>query len=98
MMQRTWEHVRRLGTLGVGVYLGTTCVSMLVFLPLLHFGLADRLGPLQEWLPQGATTVVGAYALTKMIQVPRMLFTIAFTPLLARWLGRAVEAGEPGRA
>jgi hypothetical protein len=86
----------RLGQLGLAVYLSTTCISMITFLGLLHFGFGEKLAWLNEHLPDGSTTVVGAYALTKIIQVPRIAFTVAFTPVLARWLGRELPTGARG--
>jgi hypothetical protein len=92
------DRLAQLGRLGLIVYLSTTCVSMVSFLCLLHFGLGERLAWLDEHLPDGSGTIVGAYALTKLIQVPRIAFTVAFTPMLARWLGRETppRAGTAG--
>ncbi len=85
----------RLGRLGLVVYLSTTCVSMITFLGLLHFGFGDSLAWIHDYVPAGSTTVVGAYALTKLIQLPRIAFTVAFTPIVARWLGREVPSAGP---
>jgi hypothetical protein len=99
------------GRLGLYIYLGTTCVSMVVFLTLLHFGFRDTLvgwiAASEQFaranvgagvadfiastgsLSGGSTTVVAAYAITKLIQVPRIMFTVAITPAVARYFRRA---------
>ena len=97
------------GKLGVVIYLGTTCVSMIVFATLLHLGFRESLagavtaatnavrmhlgeGLADAVTPTGnlaGTTFVAAYVLTKLVQVPRILFTVAVTPWVARRLARA---------
>jgi ACR3 family arsenite efflux pump ArsB len=96
------------GRLGLMIYLGTTCVSMVVFGTLLHLGFRDPLaqalasvtGVVRNHLGSGladaltpsgnltGTTLVAAYVLTKLVQVPRILFTVAVTPWVARRLAR----------
>jgi hypothetical protein len=68
---------------------------MVTFLGLLHFGFGESLAWIHAYVPSGSTTVVGAYALTKLIQIPRIAFTVAFTPVLARWLGRDLPSAGP---
>ena len=97
------------GRLGLMIYLGTTCVSMVVFATLLHLGFRDALagavtsaanivrahlgeGLADALTPTGnlaGTTLVAAYVLTKLVQVPRILFTVAVTPWVAQRLARA---------
>jgi hypothetical protein len=51
-------------------------------------GLADTLTPSGNLT---GTTLVAAYVLTKLVQVPRILFTLAITPWVARRLARPAE-------
>lgn len=77
------DRVKELGPLGLVVLFSTLVVSMLFFGTALHFGLGAQVPWLAEHLPAGATTVVGAYALSKLITVPRIILTVAITPWIA---------------
>lgn len=77
------------GGLGVAVHYSIHILCTLAFTLLLYIGVAEHLPWLREHLGSGGTSFVGGYLLSKAIQVPRVGATLALTPLVARWLGRA---------
>jgi hypothetical protein len=87
------ERLKALGPLGLGIFLCTYVVSMVTFSLALHFGLQERIPWLGEHLPAGATTLLGAYALTKLLTLPRMALAIFLTPWVARLRARGSAAG-----
>ena len=81
------------GRLGIGVYVVLCLVSFGAAFLLLRAGLEQMLPTwLLTYLPADGTTFIGAYALYKAMQVPRIAFAIAVTPIIARWLGRGPAA------
>jgi hypothetical protein len=76
------------GFLAILVYLSTSVVSITVFtiaiLSLDLKTLGDRFGVSLEGTTGLFGTLGAAWVLTKVIQVPRMLATLALTPIVAR--------------
>lgn len=116
-MKRWKEKLAPYGKLGLFVYLGTTCISMIVFLTLLNLGFRDTvigwIGASENFarayvgvgiadfiartgnVSGGSTTVVAAYVITKLLQVPRIMLTVAITPVIARFLRREPASDAP---
>ncbi|MFN7144507.1 MAG: FAM210A/B-like domain-containing protein [Myxococcota bacterium] len=83
------------GRLGVGIYVALCLVTFGGAFVLLRAGLQDMLPPaLLAYLPAEGTTFLGAYAIYKGLQLPRIALALAITPIVARWLGRAPEAAR----
>lgn len=83
------------GRLGIFIYVGLCLVTFGVSFLLLRAGLQDVLpASVLAWLPTDGTTFVGAYALYKALQIPRIAVALAITPVIARWLGRVPAATE----
>lgn len=84
------------GRLAVGVYIAIYALTIATFFVLLRAGFQHHL---PEWLtsvlPAEGTTFVGAWAMAKVLQIPRIMLALAITPLVAKMLGRApVPQGE----
>ncbi len=116
-MKRWKAKLAPYGKLGLFVYLGTTCVSMIVFLTLLNLGFRESIigwiGATEHFarahvgtgvadfiarsgnVSGGSTTLVAAYVITKLIQVPRIMLTVAITPVIARLLRREPTSDAP---
>lgn len=78
------------GRLGLAVYLVLCLVTFGAAFALLRAGLQEMLPAwILAYLPADGTTFLGAYALYKAMQVPRIAFALVVTPILARWLGYA---------
>jgi hypothetical protein len=77
------------GRLAVGVYIAIYALTLAGFFLLLRAGLQHHL---PDWLttvlPAEGTTFVGAWAMAKVLQIPRIALALAVTPLVARLLGR----------
>lgn len=79
------EKMDALGKLGLYVYLSTFVISMITFYTLLKTGVSEQIPWIQAHAGSGAA-FGGAWVLTKVIQIPRILLTLAITPLLAKLL------------
>ena len=90
MKARLMQQLERYGKVGFGVYLTLMVVTFLGSLFLIRAGVIEHLpGWLRNNLPADATTAIGAYALYKSMQIPRMALAVAITPFVARVLKRA---------
>lgn len=77
------------GRVGIGVYVSLCLLTFGGAFLLLRVGLQDQLpASILAFLPAGGTTLIGAYALYKAMQVPRIALAVLITPVIARWLGR----------
>lgn len=77
------------GRVGLGIYVVLCLVTFGGSFLLLRAGLQDLLpAAVLEYLPADGTTFIGAYALYKSMQIPRIAVALAITPVIARWLGR----------
>jgi hypothetical protein len=89
MMARLKGQLHRYGKVGIGVYLVLMAVTFAGSFLLIRAGVVHHL---PEWilsrLPADATSAIGAYALYKSMQLPRMAIAVAITPLVARLLGQ----------
>lgn len=93
------KKIEQYGKLGIIVYLSIFTLSLLGSAALLKMGLADKI----PWIADNpkigtSATFVGAYLLTKAIQIPRLLLTLAITPAIARWTGQPVAPITPETA
>lgn len=88
MWARWKDRLEELGRIGLFVHLAGFVVCMIAMSVGIQHGLLASWPWLAEHLPTGATTLVGAYALTKALSVPRIVITVTITPFLARVLGR----------
>lgn len=83
------------GRLGVAIYVALCVVTFGGAFVLLRAGLQDLLPPaILAYLPADGTTFLGAYAIYKGLQIPRIAIALAVTPMVARWLGRVPEAAR----
>jgi hypothetical protein len=82
------------GRLGLGVYFTLWAVNVAVFFVVLRLGLQDRVPWVAEHIGTDGATLVGAWALGKLMMVPRIALAVAITPIVARWMGRTPPA-EP---
>ena len=82
------ERLAALGTIGLVVHFSVffTCIGLMAVG--IRYGLLELIPWLAERLPADATTLVGAYALSKVLTIPRLALTCAVTPVVARVLGR----------
>lgn len=81
------------GRVGMGVYGVLMLVTFAGSYFVLQAGLQDMLpASVLAWLPADATTFIGAYALYKGLQPPRIAAALVITPIIARWLGRVPAA------
>lgn len=77
------------GRVGIGVYVALCVLTFGAAFLLLRVGLQDQFPAwLLAYLPADGTTLIGAYALYKAMQVPRIAVAVVITPIIARWLGR----------
>lgn len=96
-MKRSWsDRLAELGTLGAVVHLVGFAACMIAMGAGIRFGLLDAWPWLAERLPADATTWIGAYALTKVLSLPRIGVTLAVTPVVARLRGRASPESAAG--
>jgi hypothetical protein len=85
----TWkQRLEQYGKLGIGIYFGIFFLTLGGFTAMLKLGLTESIPWLATHAGDGAT-LVAAYALTKLVQVPRLAATLAITPVVARRLGKA---------
>ncbi|HVG63299.1 MAG TPA: DUF1279 domain-containing protein [Hyalangium sp.] len=88
MKERLKTLMTEYGFLAIAVYLSTSVLSMTVFtiaiLSLDLKTLGERFGVELEGTSGVLGTLGAAWVLTKVIQVPRILVTLALTPLIAR--------------
>lgn len=81
------------GRLGIAIYVTLCVLTFGIAFMLLRAGLQDLLPTwILTYLPADGTTFLGAYALYKAMQVPRIAFAVLVTPIIARWLGRVPAA------
>ncbi|MDP2308656.1 MAG: DUF1279 domain-containing protein [Pseudomonadota bacterium] len=81
------------GRLGIAVYVVLCVVTFGVAFVLLRAGLQELLPAwILSYLPADGTTFIGAYALYKAMQLPRIALALLVTPIIARWLGRVPGA------
>lgn len=92
------ERLAALGTVGLVVHFSIFGLCIAAMAAGIRYGLLELVPWLAERLPNGATTFVGAYALTKVLTIPRLALTCAVTPLVARLLGRSAPAEPAGAA
>lgn len=79
----------RYGWVGLGVHYTGFGVSMGTFYGVLAAGLQDRIPWVASGIGEDTAILAGSYALTKALTLPRLAVTLAVTPPVARWLGRA---------
>jgi hypothetical protein len=88
MKERLKTLMTEYGFLAIAVYLSTSVLSMTGFtiaiLSLDLKTLGERFGVQLEGTSGLLGTLGAAWVLTKVIQVPRILITLALTPLIAR--------------
>lgn len=77
------------GPLAPAIYLCTSVVSIAAFMFAISAGvdipaLAQRLGWQMEGTGETASTFFVAWLATKALQIPRMILTLALTPMVAR--------------
>lgn len=92
---KNWKkELERYGNIGIIVYLSIFVITMASMVAALEFGLVSSLPWFRDHpeVTQGAT-FVAAWAMTKVLQIPRILLTLGLTPLLARWTGRVASPG-----
>jgi hypothetical protein len=83
------------GRLGITIYVVLCLLTFGLAFMLLRFGLQDQLPAwILEYLPADGTTFLGAYALYKAMQVPRIAVAVLVTPIIARWLGQVPAASD----
>lgn len=87
------------GRLGIAVYAVLMVVTFGACFLLLRAGLEQMLPAwLLAYLPADATTFLGAYALYKAMQVPRIAIALVVTPIIARMMGRVPAVTEIGES
>lgn len=94
-MKRWKQKLEVYGRLGLYVYVVLYVGSLATFFVLLQMGVQDRVPWIAEHVGSGAS-IGGAWLLNKVIQVPRILATLAITPVVARWLGRELPLDVEG--
>ncbi|MFZ5475588.1 MAG: FAM210A/B-like domain-containing protein [Myxococcota bacterium] len=82
------QRLEQYGKLGFVVYFSIFFLTIGLFAAMLKLGFAERIPWLASHAGDGAT-LVAAYALTKLVQVPRIALTLAITPVIARRMGKA---------
>lgn len=81
------------GRLAITVYVVLCVLTFGGAFMLLRAGLQDLLPVwIGTYLPADGTTFLGAYALYKAVQLPRIGLALLVTPIIARWLGRVPAA------
>lgn len=98
-----WE---RYGTAALVSFLGILAIEMVVFTPMIHFGV--DVGPLMKWShdtfglgsgevpgtahPSWVASIVAAYVVTRVTKPITWPIAIALTPFIARVLGHVPKA------
>ncbi len=91
------------GFVAFGVYFGIFFLSILVFSVAIKAGLGDSLAQRFDVELSGAgglgATLFAAWVLTKAIQIPRILATLALTPLVGRIpaVARAIQRARESK-
>ncbi|MDP2313745.1 MAG: DUF1279 domain-containing protein [Pseudomonadota bacterium] len=81
------------GRLGIGIYVVLCVLTFGVAFALLRAGLQELMPAwVLAYLPTDGTTFIGAYAIYKALQLPRIALAVLVTPIIARWLGRGPAA------
>jgi len=80
------------------LYVGICLVNFGVVFALLRAGMQDLFpASILSYLPaHGGATLIGAYAIYKAMQIPRIAFAVVVIPILTRWIWRA-PARSPER-
>jgi hypothetical protein len=85
--------LKEYGSVVFGVYFGIFFLCILAFSIAIKAGLGDTLAQRFGVELEGAgglgATLIGAWVVTKAIQLPRMFATLALTPIVARLLRRS---------
>jgi hypothetical protein len=92
---KNWKkELERYGNIGLVVYLSIFVLTMGIMITVVETGSVNALPWFRDHpeITSGATWVA-AWAMTKVLQVPRILLTLALTPMIARWTGRSVSPG-----
>ena len=76
------------GRLGIYVYIVIWLTTIAAFAVLIEMGLTQRIPWLAEHAAGGGATLVVAWALAKVLQIPRIALTLAVTPVIAKWIGK----------
>ena len=99
-MKQRWKALLELyGRLALGVYVVLCAVSFVACFLLLRAGMHELLpGWMVEKLPATGTSAIGAYALYKVLMLPRVALALVITPVIARWVGRAPAPGAAPEA
>lgn len=94
---KNWKQkLERFGNVGIAVHLAVFFLTLVTMALLLDLGLATQIPWFRDH-PEATSgaTFVAAYAMTKLMMAPRILLTLAITPLILRWTGRpTVEPAE----
>ena len=70
------------------LYVALCAVNFTLVFVLLRAGLQDLLpASVLAYLPANGTTFLGAYAIYKAMQIPRIAFALVVIPVVARWIG-----------
>ena len=91
------------GFVAFGVYFGIFFLSILVFAVAIKAGLGDSLAQRFDVELSGAgglgATLFAAWVLTKAIQIPRILATLALTPVVGRIpaVARAIQRARESK-
>lgn len=94
--------VARYGRLAIYLHFGVYLLCLCGATAAIHLGAGTLFPGLDEldlagaaWLAErwGAfgLSLAGGYACTQLLKLPRIALTLAFTPVLARWLGRVED-------
>lgn len=104
MLDAYWE---RYGTAMVVSFLGVLAIEMVIFTPMIHFGV--DISPLMKWgydtfglgsgtvgpvKPGWIAAIIAAYVATRVTKPVTWPLSFALTPLVARWIGTE-KAEEP---
>ena len=85
--------VETYGRRALAFYVVLCVVNFALVFMLLRAGLQDLLpASVLAYLPAEGTTFIGAYAIYKAMQLPRIAFALLVIPFAARWLGRSPSA------
>jgi 4-amino-4-deoxy-L-arabinose transferase-like glycosyltransferase len=76
------------------LYVGICLVNFGVVFGLLRAGMQDLFpASILAYLPaHSGATLIGAYAIYKAMQIPRIAFAVVVIPILTRWIWRAPPA------
>lgn len=91
-LKRWQAELMRYGWVGLGIHYLGFGVTIGTFYAVLSAGLQDRIPWLADRVGEDTALLAGSYALTKALTLPRLAVTLAVTPPVARWLGKAPAA------